>query len=88
MRLNREERRRRSASFLAAGPPAGRRLSAASRSGVDVRSVFGVDALLAHGGKLAALRHEHDDERDGCAGHQATADADILKAQLELDSRN
>ena len=79
MGLNGEKRGRRGASLLPTGPPTGRGLCAAAGAGVDVSAVFGVDPLLAHSRQLPALGHEHDDESDGCAGHQAAADADILE---------
>ena len=88
VRLNGEKRGRWCATFLAAGPPAGRGLSAAAGAGVDISAVFGVDPFLAHGRQLASLGHEHDDESNGSAGHQATADADILKADRKLGEWN
>ncbi len=68
---------------MPACPATGRRLCAAARACVHVGPVLGVDALLAHGGELPALRHEHDDEGDGCRRNEAAADADILESIKE-----
>ena len=79
MRLNREERGGRCSTLVSWIRTGSRRLSTTSGARVHVRSVFCVDAFLAHGGKLAAFGHEHDDKSDGGTCNQATADAYILE---------
>ena len=69
--LHRKERWRRRARTP------GRPCPAAPR--VHLGSILGVEALLAHGGQLATLRHEHDDKGYAGAGYQTAGHTHILK---------
>ena len=46
--------------------------------------VLDVDALLADGAELAALRHEHHDERYGTAGEESETCRNILKVKYRM----
>ena len=70
-RLHRKERWRRRARTPGRPCP--------TAAGVDLCSILGVEALLAHGGQLATLRHEHDDKGYAGTGYQSTGHTHILK---------